>query len=81
MPARLFAPPNLIFDRWVKRGLSDWSFDKVLPWFKRLENADYGDDRWHGRYGPVPVRLPALKRSARQARRFIMLLRSRLRRR
>ena len=39
--------PKSDFDRWVKRGLSDWSFDKVLPWFKRLENADYGDDRWH----------------------------------
>lgn len=53
--------PKCDFDRWVKRGLSDWSFDKVLPWFKRLENADYGDDRWHGRHGPVPVRLPALE--------------------
>ena len=53
--------PKSDFDRWVKRGLSDWSFDKVLPWFKRLENADYGDDRWHGRHGPVPVRLPALE--------------------
>ncbi|STV87586.1 choline dehydrogenase [Klebsiella michiganensis] len=29
--------PKSDFDRWVKRGLSDWSFDKVLPWFKRLE--------------------------------------------
>ncbi|ELV2782645.1 GMC family oxidoreductase N-terminal domain-containing protein [Enterobacter cloacae] len=53
--------PKSDFDHWVKRGLSDWSFDKVLPWFKRLENADYGDDRWHGRHGPVPVRLPALE--------------------
>lgn len=53
--------PKFDFDRWVKRGLSDWSFDRVLPWFKRLENADYGDDRWHGRHGPVPVRLPALE--------------------
>lgn len=48
------------FDRWVKRGLTDWSFDKVLPWFKALESADYGDDDWHGRHGPVPVRLPTL---------------------
>lgn len=23
--------PKSDFDRWVKRGLSDWSFDKVLP--------------------------------------------------
>ncbi|WP_197975064.1 MULTISPECIES: GMC family oxidoreductase N-terminal domain-containing protein [unclassified Klebsiella] len=53
--------PKFDFDRWVKRGLTDWSFDKVLPWFKQLENADYGDDRWHGRYGPMPVRQPALE--------------------
>ena len=52
--------PRSDFDRWVKRGLTDWSFDKVLPWFKALESADYGDDDWHGRHGPVPVRLPTL---------------------
>lgn len=52
--------PKSDFDRWVRRGLTDWSFEKVLPWFKALESADYGDDGWHGRNGPVPVRLPTL---------------------
>ncbi|WP_068277894.1 GMC family oxidoreductase N-terminal domain-containing protein, partial [Aldersonia kunmingensis] len=36
-----------------------WSFDEVLPYFRRCEtDHDFGDD-FHGRSGPVPVRRQA----------------------
>lgn len=44
------------FDEWAALGLSDWSFDKCLPAFKRLErDLDFHDD-FHGNDGPLPVR-------------------------
>lgn len=44
------------FARWSARGIQGWSFDEVLPTFKALENTPTGDDAWHGRTGPFPVR-------------------------
>ncbi|WP_405160536.1 mycofactocin system GMC family oxidoreductase MftG [Nocardia sp. NBC_01499] len=35
----------------------EWSFDSVLPAYCRSErDLDFGEDPWHGRYGPIPVR-------------------------
>jgi choline dehydrogenase len=37
-------------------GNPGWSFDEVLPFFRRLEaDADFGDE-WHDTQGPVPIR-------------------------
>ncbi|WP_194831896.1 mycofactocin system GMC family oxidoreductase MftG [Nocardia sp. XZ_19_369] len=34
-----------------------WSFDAVLPAYRRSErDLDFGDQPWHGRSGPIPVR-------------------------
>lgn len=45
-----------VYDGWARSGNPGWSFDEVLPFFKRLEaDADF-DDGWHGRDGPIPVR-------------------------
>ncbi len=42
------------FEEW---GLSEWTWDKVLPYFKRLEtDLDYGETELHGGSGPLPVR-------------------------
>ena len=52
-----------------------WSYDAVLPAFRRLEtDADFGDLPGHGADGPVPVapapsRLPAGRRVRRRERR------------
>src|ERR1700728_565197 len=35
--------------------LPGWSWDQVLPTYRALENADSGDDRYHGRSRPVPI--------------------------
>jgi choline dehydrogenase len=44
------------FARWADRGLKGWSWDEVLPDYLRLERVSGGDDGWHGRSGPLPVR-------------------------
>jgi choline dehydrogenase len=41
---------------WAALGLPEWSWDQVLPFYRRLEDDPDGDGRWHGRSGPVPVR-------------------------
>ncbi|OBF30856.1 dehydrogenase [Mycobacterium sp. ACS1612] len=44
------------FARWTASGIEGWTFDDVLPIFKDLENTPTGDDAWHGRSGPFPIR-------------------------
>ena len=45
------------FDGWACAGNDEWSFEKVLPYFTKLENdLDFGAGDWHGGAGPVPVR-------------------------
>ena len=44
------------YNEWAMQGNPGWSFDEVLPFFRRLESdADFGDS-WHGRDGPLPIR-------------------------
>ena len=44
------------YDTWAKHGNEEWSFEKCLPAFKKLENdTDMGGD-FHGHDGPVRVR-------------------------
>ncbi len=43
------------FDRWAANGLGQWSYDSVLPYFKRLERWEGGADAWRGGDGPVGV--------------------------
>jgi choline dehydrogenase-like flavoprotein len=43
------------YDHWASLGNKGWSFDEVLPYFKKSEcNEDFGGD-WHGRDGPLNV--------------------------
>src|SRR6516225_8358881 len=43
------------YDGWAGMGNPGWSFDEVLPFFRRLEaDADFGGE-WHGTQGPVPI--------------------------
>jgi choline dehydrogenase len=45
------------YDDWAARGNPGWTFDEVLPYFRRLEaDADFGDEPWHGDAGPIPIR-------------------------
>jgi predicted dehydrogenase (TIGR03970 family) len=49
------------FDGWAAAGNDLWSYEAVLPAFRRLEDdLDHGGRPVHGVGGPVPVRRPAL---------------------
>ena len=41
------------YDRWAEWGNDQWSFEKVFPYFKRMEaDQDYRDE-FHGNNGPI----------------------------
>ncbi len=44
------------YDEWASMGLVDWSWDRCLPAFKRLENDLDVSSEWHSQDGPVPLR-------------------------
>lgn len=44
------------FDHWAEEGAAGWSYADVLPYFKRMENSDGGEDGWRGTDGPMHVR-------------------------
>lgn len=48
------------YDHWAQRGNGGWSFDDVLPYFKRAETFEAGADAWHGGEGPVQVGRPGI---------------------
>jgi choline dehydrogenase len=45
------------YDTWADRGNEGWSYDDVLPYFKRAETLDSprGDPEYHGTDGPLNV--------------------------
>jgi choline dehydrogenase len=43
------------FERWVDWGNDAWSFQQVLPYFRRLESDQDFQDEFHGSDGPIPV--------------------------
>ncbi len=43
------------YDRWRQMGLAGWSFEDVLPYFKRSEANENGADAFHGADGPLWV--------------------------
>jgi choline dehydrogenase len=43
------------FDLWRQLGNTGWSYDDVLPYFRRAENQERGADNHHGAGGPLHV--------------------------
>ena len=41
------------YDEWRQLGCEGWSYDDVLPFFKRTENWEDGGDRYRGGSGPL----------------------------
>jgi choline dehydrogenase len=41
------------YDRWAAAGNAGWSYADVLPYFRRLEHAPFGDPAFHGVNGPL----------------------------
>ncbi|MBT3330980.1 MAG: choline dehydrogenase, partial [Rhodospirillaceae bacterium] len=46
------------YDTWAQLGNTGWSYGDVLPFFKRLESYDGGEDEFRGRDGPLRVTNP-----------------------
>jgi choline dehydrogenase len=44
------------FARWTDYGIDGWSYEEVLPTFRRMENTPTGDDHFHGRTGRLSIR-------------------------
>lgn len=44
------------YDRWEQSGLPGWSYDEVLPYFRRQESWDGGPDPYRGAGGPIGTR-------------------------
>ena len=43
------------YDHWSELGNDGWSFDEVLPYFKKAEHNEVFDNEFHGKNGPLNV--------------------------
>ncbi|WP_169545931.1 GMC family oxidoreductase [Sneathiella aquimaris] len=43
------------YDHWASLGNNGWSYKEVLPYFKKAENNERGEDEYHGIGGPLNV--------------------------
>ena len=43
------------YDRWAAGGCPGWSYADVLPYFKRCESWEKGENTWRGGHGPLSV--------------------------
>ena len=43
------------YDNWRTLGCAGWGYDDVLPYFRRLESAAFGEEKLRGRDGPISV--------------------------
>ena len=57
----------LDFDRWEEMGARGWAYRNVLPYFKRAETRDEGDDAWRGGEGPLHTKYGPLRNPLYQA--------------
>ncbi|MBN2759101.1 MAG: GMC family oxidoreductase N-terminal domain-containing protein [Rhodobacteraceae bacterium] len=46
------------YDDWRQMGCEGWSYEDVLPYFRRAEDNDTYEDRYHGKGGPLGVSQP-----------------------
>jgi choline dehydrogenase-like flavoprotein len=44
------------YDQWAAEGNAGWSYDELLPYFKRSEHNERGGDAFHGSDGPLNVK-------------------------
>lgn len=43
------------YDNWAQMGCRGWSYEDVLPYFRKAENNQRGEDEFHGVDGPLQV--------------------------
>ncbi|MGH1415420.1 MAG: GMC family oxidoreductase [Pelagimonas sp.] len=47
------------YDDWAQMGCGGWGYDDVLPYFRKAEDNDTFDNKYHGKGGPLGVSQPA----------------------
>ncbi|MEM9431928.1 MAG: GMC family oxidoreductase N-terminal domain-containing protein, partial [Pseudomonadota bacterium] len=47
------------YDEWRQAGCEGWSYEDVLPYFRKAEDNDTYSNRYHGRGGPLGVSQPS----------------------
>lgn len=55
------------FDHWAEQGAAGWGYADVLPYFKRMEHANGGEDGWRGTSGPLNIQRGPRKNPLYQA--------------
>ena len=45
------------YDDWASRGNDEWSYQKVFPYFRKMETHMDIQDDFHGTDGPIPARI------------------------
>ncbi len=43
------------YDGWARDGAKGWAYDDLLPYFRRSEANERGEDQFHGNLGPLTV--------------------------
>ena len=57
--AQIYTRGNALdYDEWRQLGCTGWSYDDVLPYFRKAEHNDTFSDRFHGQDGPLGVSQP-----------------------
>jgi choline dehydrogenase len=46
------------YDDWRQMGCTGWSYDDVLPYFRKAEDNETHDNKYHGKGGPLGVSEP-----------------------
>src|SRR5882672_7066499 len=59
------------FTRWARRGIKGWPWEEAFAAYKALENTPTGDDAWHGRSGPFPIRQRTAEENTPSMRAFV----------
>jgi choline dehydrogenase len=57
--AQIYTRGNALdYDEWRQMGCAGWGYDDVLPYFRKAEDNDTYDNRYHGKGGPLGVSQP-----------------------
>ena len=57
--AQIYTRGNALdYDEWRQMGCAGWGYDDVLPYFRKAEDNDTFENRYHGKGGPLGVSQP-----------------------
>ena len=57
--AQIYTRGNALdYDEWRQAGCTGWGYDDILPYFRKAEDNDTHNNRYHGKGGPLGVSQP-----------------------